>query len=146
MMNRIYVSVLALGLFVALAATSAHAQVSDNLKADVPFDFTIKDKTLPAGEYDVRRMSDSGSALMIRSIDGREVMIFLVIAGDAKRDGDVGKLVFNKYGSQYFLTKVQRPGGTAQELPASRRERDLRKELAAARNLRHETVTIAARF
>ncbi len=146
MNNRIYVSVLALGLFVALAATSAHAQTSELIKADVPFDFTIKGKTLPAGEYVVRRMNDSSTALMVRSTNGRDVMIFLTIAADADGNNNAGKLVFNKYGSQYFLAKVQRAGGIAQEVPASRRERDLRKELAAARNLRHETVTIAARF
>lgn len=146
MTKRISLSLLSLGLFVALAATSARAQSSENFKVDVPFDFTIGNKTLPAGEYDVKKMNESSSALMVRSTDGREVMTFLATSATAKGDQNVGQLVFNKYGHQYFLTRVQRPGGIARQLRQSSRERNLRKELAAARNANHETVTIAARF
>ncbi len=146
MNNRISVTLTTLILFVALAATSTYAQTSENFNVDVPFDFTIKGKTLPAGEYDVRKMNEGSSALMVRSADGREVMVFITIPASAKGDESVGQLVFNKYGNQYFLTRVQRPGGIARELIQSRRERQLRKELAAARSLNHETVAIAARF
>ncbi|HVF86255.1 MAG TPA: hypothetical protein VM866_01640 [Pyrinomonadaceae bacterium] len=146
MKNRISVTLATLILFVALAATSAFAQTSENFTVDVPFDFTVGSKTFAAGEYDVRKMNESSTALMVRSSDGRQVMVFLTISANAKGDQNVGQLVFNKYGHQYFLTRVQRPGGIARGLIQSSRERNLRKELAAARNLSHETVTIAARF
>lgn len=146
MKNRISVTITTLSLFVALATTSAFAQTSENFTVDVPFDFTVGSKTFSAGEYDVKKMNESSTALMVRSSDGRQAMVFLTNPASAKGDENVGQLVFNKYGHQYFLTRVQRPGGIARGLIQSSRERNLRKELAAARNPNRETVTIAARF
>ena len=61
-----------MSLMIALAVTPANAQSSSNfVRIRVPFEFTIKDKTLPPGEYIVKRsVSGSPEMLSIRSVDG----------------------------------------------------------------------------
>jgi hypothetical protein len=52
---------LLIGLTLTAAATSAQGQsTSRRVVADIPFDFTVGDKTLPAGKYQVyrKRVSD----------------------------------------------------------------------------------------
>ena len=56
------------------------------------------------------------------------------------------KLVFHKYGSKYFLSQVSRGFGSApMQLPTSKQERELARELQIARTgEKPETETIVA--
>ena len=60
-----------LGVVVTLSviitlSVAVRADLSRNLKANIPFDFTVNGKTLPAGEYIVERGS-APNVLVIRS-------------------------------------------------------------------------------
>ncbi len=67
-----------LAFLALLAATPAYAQSEIVGKVDIPFDFTIKDEKLPAGEYIVKRATqNSADALMIRAADGSGGQMFL---------------------------------------------------------------------
>ena len=47
-------------LSMAIVAVSARAQASSPLLANIPFQFVVRDQTLPAGEYRIERVfSDS---------------------------------------------------------------------------------------
>ena len=61
-----------LGLMITLAVTPATAQSnSHSMRIRIPFEFTVKDKTLPPGEYVVKRnVSDRPEMLLISSVDG----------------------------------------------------------------------------
>src|SRR5438445_13832338 len=62
------------------AVGSAQGQsLAYKLRANIPFDFVVADKKLPAGEYSIgRAMQDSGdSVLLISSVDGRANVIRL---------------------------------------------------------------------
>ena len=49
----------------------------------------------------------------------------------ARKISDVGKLVFNRYGDQYFLSKIWAPSSdTGRELPKSRLEREVAQRLS----------------
>ena len=120
---------LMLGLLAILAVSSAHAQSSYERTTNIPFSFTVGDKTFPAGEYRVMRLNPQSSqaALAIKSIDGQMSKTTLT-AMDLQRTGMTGKakLVFNRYGDQYFLSEVwlrANDGGHA--LPMSRSEREI---------------------
>lgn len=146
MKKRACISFLALSLLVTLSAISASAQTGNKrLVANVPFDFQIGDMTLSAGEYTVRSISQSDSALLIRnekSAQGRMVLTDLVLAkaGQSKH----AKLVFNKYGDQYFLVSIWEGGREGRALHRSGSERRVRRELASTKSGEPEVVLIAA--
>ena len=116
------------GLFAILAVQSVHAQSSNEQTANIPFSFTVADKTFPAGEYRVQRLNPASdkAALAIKSADGRMSKIVLTMPVQSARTQENAKLVFNHYGDQYFLAQVWTPAdNTGLELPQSRSERSL---------------------
>lgn len=152
MRKRTCIGLLMMSLYFTLAATAGYAQSDMTLKAHVPFDFEVAGKTLPAGEYSVKQISESGSSLIIQSTDGRANVIVLSneVEANAKPAADQARLVFHRYGDQYFFETAWRPGGTGRMILESRRERRLRKELRIAERdgfapTEMHIVTIAAR-
>jgi hypothetical protein len=141
------VSLLALSLVVSiLAVAPASAKSVDGLRAQIPFDFHVGEEMIPAGDYAVSAMSDNEVVLRISSDDGRESATTLTNTKQAKLNSKSSpRLVFHKYGDQYFLVAVWGNEEMGRSLPESKRERSLRRELQAAHNARMETVTIAAR-
>lgn len=134
---------------IALAFVSAvvsSAQNSHSMTVNIPFDFTVKGKSLPAGEYIISQSSAADSTgLKIQRRDGSGNAIVLsrsIQNGERQRES---KLVFNRYGEQYFLSQVWTLGNTeGRELYKTNRERSLEIELARA-NTRAETVVLVTR-
>lgn len=94
------IALLAIANF-AVAGTS-FAQ-SRAVQAKVPFDFTVGNKLLPSGTYMIQE--ESTGYIVIRGHDKPIAMVSLV-AQDGNKAADGGKLVFHKYGSQYFLSEI----------------------------------------
>ncbi|MGH9842538.1 MAG: hypothetical protein ACREEM_27670 [Blastocatellia bacterium] len=120
-----------LSLAVALAAVAVHANpanpASPPLKANIPFDFSVGNKTLPAGVYTVTPLTTPG-ALRIRREDCRAAALVQTQSVQARHDQDQTKLVFRRYGDQYFLAQVWTAGESdVRELQKSRTERELVK-------------------
>jgi hypothetical protein len=154
MKKRICISLLAMTLLVSLAVPApASAESGATLVANIPFDFYVGGRLVPAGEYKVSRLSPDGSALLVRSADGRESVIAPARAVEADRqDGRRARLTFHRYGGQHFMAAAWAPGADGRALPRSGRERRLRKELRRARSAGDatkaatvEVVTVAAR-
>jgi hypothetical protein len=115
-------------LLTVLAALSVHAQSSNVQTANIPFEFSVGDKTFPAGEYSVSRLNPQSdkAALAIKSADGRMSKIVLTMPVQAGRAQEKATLVFSRYDKQYFLAEVWTPAdNTGLELPKSRSERTL---------------------
>ena len=111
-----------------LAAASAQAQSNNAQTANIPFEFSVGDKTFPAGEYSVARLNPQSdkAALAIKSADGRMSKIVLTMPVQAGRAQEIARLVFSRYDNQYFLAQVWTPAdNTGLELPKSRSERSL---------------------
>ena len=145
MRKHVCVSLLALSLLVSLAAGApASARSVGAMRAQVPFDFHIGNTLVPAGKYTVRSLS--GDETTLRIDDGRHgANINTNWSQDSGSDKGRARLVFNKYGDQYFLAAVMGSDNTGRRLPTSKRERSLRKELQAARGglADAETVIVA---
>ena len=112
------IALLAIANF-ALAGTS-YAQ-STGVRAKVPFSFTVGDKVLPAGDYTIT--SETPQVIVIKNHDhAAEAAVSLVIqASNASPSG--GKLLFHRYGSQYFLTEILcNPADMNLSIPPSKRE------------------------
>ena len=85
----------------AMAGTSfAQSKV---VRANVPFDFTVGDKLLPAGTYTIKETSDH--LIMIRNHD-KPIAVLSLVNGDSHNSPNGGKLMFHRYGSQYFLSEI----------------------------------------
>jgi hypothetical protein len=114
-----------IGLGVLLASASAYAQTGV-VKANVPFNFIVEKAELPAGEYRIQTMGVTPSAMAIQSPDGKVVKAFLPISCSSPKTQKTTKLVFHRYGSQYFLAQIWRQGDDrGQELLSSGREREV---------------------
>lgn len=96
-----------LSLLLAHAVVSVQAQSRSRVTAHIPFAFQIGDKTLPAGDYSVKRLSSN--SLLVRSEDG-DVSILAHAPRSVQHSNDAKpsteKLVFRRYGDQYFLAQV----------------------------------------
>jgi hypothetical protein len=95
---------IAIGLLVLLPATVAAQNVV--MRADIPFNFVVGERTLPAGQYLVTveqdwialRCPESGSSAAVG------------YASHAYRsDAQNGRLLFNSYGNTNILRKVWVP-------------------------------------
>jgi hypothetical protein len=144
-MKNLLLIVVASSFLLAIAgSTPAQAQVSDTVVADIPFGFMVRDTTLPAGRYTIKRLdSVNPNAMEIRNADGVEKLVFLVGSAQEVTRPDQTKLVFDRVGDQYFLSGICEEGNsTGVELKKSGEERELEKE--GKIGLLH-TVTIPAR-
>ena len=146
MRKRMCVGALALSFMVSLAALPAAAKSVDGMRAQVPFDFHVGDKLVRAGNYTVDSMT--ADELLIRIRNGKESAATTTNSGRERGNGEGrARLIFHKYGDQYFLAAVWGSDANGRTLAESKRERNLRKELRAARGggAEAEIVTIDAR-
>jgi hypothetical protein len=115
-------------LAAAIAAGQCFAQQTIS-KADIPFAFQVGNKTMPAGQYWIQRVSDAAEcAQMIRRTDSSAAAIALTFAADAKNEESTPELVFHKYGNSYFLSEIWTGLGQGRQLPKSEREKELARE------------------
>ena len=129
-MKNVLLIVVALSFLAIAGGTSARAQVVDTVTADIPFGFTVRNMTLPAGEYRIKRIDSADPGVMqISSADGTQRVVFLVGSAETVREPDQTKLIFDRVGDQYFLSEIFEVGNNGGvELRKSRVERKLEKE------------------
>ena len=75
---------------------------------DVPFDFSAGKQVLPAGNYQLIRVSDHLYSL--RQRDGKAVQQMVVYDAFRAQASQDGKLTFHRYGTQCFLSSFWMPG------------------------------------
>ena len=90
------------------AVASANAQLSIPIRAKIPFDFSVGDKKLAAGEYTFSRLSGfSDSKMMsVSSVDASTRMFQSTLGAQVLTPKNESTLVFNRYGDQYFLEQI----------------------------------------
>ena len=132
-------------LLTLLVVVSAHAQdPGAAIRASIPFDFIVEGRTLPTGQYEIRRINDEPTGLLIQNVyHRRDEAMFQTEPTDVHRIPNHSLLVFHRYGDSYFISEVVTAGEErAEELRPTRAERHLRSEMAK-NNIEAETVTVA---
>jgi hypothetical protein len=121
------------GVLAVLGATQAFAQYGPTLRADIPFEFAAGTAKLPAGEYTIHpATSIAQPVLSLRGEEGGSAAFLLTNSAHSVAVPDQSKLVFHKYGDQYFLSQIWVEGQThGWQVPASRSERELSRRAAA---------------
>jgi hypothetical protein len=121
-----------------LAAASVFAQGSQRLTVQVPFGFHVGASVLPAGDYTVDKATPA--VLRIRSDDSKASAMILTNSVQKLDAPSQGKLIFNRYGDEYFLCQVWAPGNNiGSEL------RKTKREVEAASAVRRSSEIIVAR-
>ena len=124
-----------LGLGLLLAVSAAQAQ-EPRVKANIPFDFVVGDRVLPAGEYHVSAMGASGQAIAILSEDRKAKALILTSACESSGPSKSSKLVFHAIGGRYFLSQVWTEGySQGRQLRESKAEIELAKNGARSKDL-----------
>ena len=109
---------------------TAQSITNSKVVANVPFDFMVNNKIIPAGECVVK--SADGNVLAISNFDARKAVLAASSHGNAAKD-DRTVMVFQRYGSQYFLSEIRIKGADlSYKLPQSRAEVELRAQNAPA--------------
>ena len=117
--------------FVTALVSNAQTR-SLQMRANIPFDFVVGERTLAAGSYSVATASTStGDAVSIRSTDSRQRAIRLTNAVSDNAKIKRTRLVFHRYGNTYFLAQVWAAGSNeGREMVKSKAERSAEIELA----------------
>ena len=126
--------VLIVTIALATAVVSANAQSNANkVVADVPFEFSVGYKALPAGTYSVQSIVSAGDGLLIQITDGKISALRLSEATRQIKDKPKARLVFHRYGERYFLAEVWNGvDNTGRQLTKSQEERAIASELMLA--------------
>jgi len=132
-MKRQAVSLISL-LSLLLVAGSAIAQTI-HVRANIPFNFAVGNKTFPAGTYDVGTIGNGNTkVLLLQSRDSNSSMMVGSNATQNLEPANKTKLVFNQYGDRYFLSQIWVVGETrGHQLQKSSREKEVATELAKDR-------------
>ena len=125
------VMILVGALTVGAQAQSSSAQ---RVVANIPFEFNVGERQLPAGKYTitVTNPSSDQKILRIRSANGRSTAMILTTSalGNAT---DNAKLVFHRYGDRYFFAQAQMAGdSTSLAAVKSKAERAQQQTLASS--------------
>jgi hypothetical protein len=112
---------------------AAQSLTRSTVVAQVPFDFMVSNKIIPAGECEVGSVGMDGQILAIRNFDARKGALAKSSLDKANQAADSTVLVFKHYGNQYFLAEIRLVGSNQiYKLPESRAEAELRAQNAPA--------------
>lgn len=130
-----------LSLAVIFTVASAQAQTSKKYDAQIPFEFSIGQKTFAAGTYVIRitRISPSATSLALEDKDGNQVQTqYVLTSGDVLRGNS--KIIFNRYENHVFLAKILTPekgftvpmSGAERQVAREQREKGAKTQVAIA--------------
>jgi hypothetical protein len=121
-----------IGLLIILAGLSVTATYAQSVeRVHIPFDFSVQNKTIPAGNYVINRNDSQGMVWIISNNDTGRAMLLPLGVIESKRTASSGKLTFHRYGEMYYLASLETSANKV-AFPKSRSERSLIRELNAA--------------
>ncbi len=134
-------------LLVTLAVDPAHADTDSAwVRADIPFDFIVGIKAYPAGTYYVEYTNPQGVfVVQIGEEERRQTLLWSNTVPAKSIQDDSPKLIFNRYGNEYFLSQVWSGAGLdGRELRKFHRERERARDYFAKNLSVAEVISVAA--
>jgi len=125
MTTKIINTLAGLVLLLAVAAPlHAGSILNHEMTVSVPFGFIAGDKSLPAGDYSVQVNPERGSVVLHQ--EGQSPLILLTNQRESTNTSPRGKLVFKRYGANFFLSEVwNQDNATGQALTPSAAEKEM---------------------
>src|SRR5437660_3095128 len=101
------IAMMILAGFVAMSSAKAQTSASRHLIATIPFEFSVGDKAMPAGDYTVRQINPASdrAVLQLRRKDGSASAMVQTTSILGKTQ-ESAKLVFHRYGDRYFFAQA----------------------------------------
>src|SRR6202011_3982615 len=107
MMRKQCLRILIALIGVASLGMAARGQVSDEIQVNIPYEFVVAGKTLPAGTYRVNRLGDAYSeTVVLSSVDNRARVMVLSTSVEGTR-ADKPEVSFEQVDGQHFLSKIE---------------------------------------
>jgi hypothetical protein len=107
-------------LGVVFGAAMAFGQNSLKFKADIPFDFHVGGIHMPADQYEiVAGYTPLGGMMFRMRAHDLSTIALIPSRAAATKATDRPKLVFRRYGDEYFLAEVHQESGIAEDLTIS---------------------------
>lgn len=120
------VLLMAVVMALTFLASTRVARAQELMIVNIPFDFAVGTKTLPAGEYSVKDSPTLQTLLLIDRDDPSQGAFLLTQPVDAHGLQSESKLVFNRYDNRYFLSQVWSAGKSrGRQLSRSDREKEM---------------------
>lgn len=91
-------------LLASFAAAGTVSAQDHAARATIPFNFNVGNKWVPAGNYTITSNVSNPHVLFIHSEDSKIALLSVTQSDERRLDAD--KLVFTKYGDQYFLHEI----------------------------------------
>jgi len=125
------------GLLVLLTFSAAFGQSDRQTIIHIPFNFSVGEKSFPAGKYVIERnRNNSDTVWVIKQKDDGGSAILLTRAVRANDVVEQTRLVFIRYDDLYFLSEFWTVGSqTGHQVPVSKQERALEKTVAERRQV-----------
>ena len=140
-MSNFTIKFILVSLFLAVGGTAtANAQANGAiLRADIPYDFVLRDKTFPAGKYTIQRTYSTGDSPSLLVLQGeKDSAIFDTLASNSNDPAKSTHLVFDVADGVYFLSKIRVKGSTSgSDILKTRSEA---KRIAQAKSKKSVTV------
>ncbi|HEU5460106.1 MAG TPA: hypothetical protein VFU83_06400 [Pyrinomonadaceae bacterium] len=115
MKNQIYRAIAIFAIFFGFALASVEAQTASRVEVQIPFEFTAGKTTLKPGVYTIKRMSGNLVTLKNKA-DKSSVILNAPVNLSSTESEPTERLVFNKYGDQYFLAQIWLSADSGREL------------------------------
>ena len=113
---------------------AAQLDSSTRVVAQVPFEFMVANKIVPAGECEVQAITMDVKTLVIRNAEAKVGLFSPSSQWESKQGASHYALVFKHYGDRYFLSGIELQGSKiAYRLPENKVEAELRAQSVAAR-------------
>ena len=134
-------NLLSLAMSLALLMSAAAQAQTTHLTISVPFEFTAGNVQLPAGEYEVTAVGPwGGPTLSVHNVNSNAGTLVLSTSCRSHKPTADAKLVFQRYGQQYFLAEVwNRNSSLGNQIRVNSRQTQL-----ARNQSRDEVVLIAS--
>jgi hypothetical protein len=117
-----------IAMFTAVSSTQAQS-LAETIKANIPFDFTVADRQLPAGQYTIGRAQPTTGDLVLAISNLNSRANAMTTSVQTLERQNATKLIFHRYGDQYFLYQVWPAGSlTGRAIPKSNREREIARK------------------
>ena len=107
-MKKHCVRILSVFFGLAALAIAAKGQTVDQIVVNIPYEFVVAGKTLPAGTYRVHRVDDRNNrALAISSFDTGAAVLVLPVEVAGQTRAAEPRLSFQQVGEQHLLSRIQ---------------------------------------
>ncbi len=106
-MRKQYLRSLIVLIGVAGLGMGARGQAVDQIVVNIPYEFVVAGKTLPAGTYRVNRVGHTDTrALVLSSFENRASAFVLPIEVESSH-ADKAQVSFEEVGGEHFLSKIE---------------------------------------